>query len=59
MARKYVRRNGQMVPKYLADLANRIARLRAEGYTNDMIAKELNLSEAQVVNISNKEWGNV
>ena len=59
MARKYVRRNGQMIPKYLADLANQIARLRADGYTNEKIAKELNLSEAQVVNISNREWSNV
>lgn len=49
---KYVVRNGTKVP---VDLANRVACLKAEGYTNAQIAEKLKLSEAQVVNVSSRE----
>lgn len=49
---KYVVKNGT---KIQIDLANRVMALKAAGYTNAQIAKELGLSEADVVNISTRE----
>lgn len=50
MAKKYIRRNGVTLP---VEVAQQVASLRMRGYTNAFIAKELGLSEAQVVGILN------
>lgn len=46
---KYVVRNGTKIP---VDLANKIMVLKSKGYTNAKIAKQFNLSEVDVVNIT-------
>lgn len=50
MAKKYIMRNGVALP---VEIAQKVASLRMKGYTNAFIAKELGLSEAQVVGILN------
>ena len=48
---KYVILNGR---KIQIDIANEVMKLKAMGYSNAQIASQLNLSEADVVNIATR-----